>query len=92
MQTIRKGQLILIPRVTDMRNGMFRPEVVFSKGRASDIVFGDLYDCRMRAELLADMAARSAIMNMTQLSSLWSEIQRAVDGCHRHVEALASAV
>lgn len=92
MHTIRKGQLILIPRVTDMRNGMFRPEVVFSKGRASDIVFGELYDCRMRAELLADMAARSAIMNMTQLTGLWCEIQRAVEGCRRHVEALAAAV
>jgi hypothetical protein len=30
---------LLIPRVTDMRNGFFRPEVVIGDGSMSDIAF-----------------------------------------------------
>lgn len=92
VNAIKRNGLLLIPRVTDMGNGMFRPEVVYCKGRASDIVFGEMFDHKLRAQLLASLAARSAVMDGPQLRTFWTEMDRAVFGCHRHVEALAAAI
>lgn len=92
VNTISRGGLLLIPRVTDMRNGMFRPEVAWRKGRMSDIVFGEVYDNQLRAQLLAELAAGAAVMSATGLDCMWQEIGRAVHGCHGLVDALTTQV
>jgi hypothetical protein len=55
------GNPLLIPRVTDMRNGTFRPEIVIdTPGTGGDIVFMDPVDSVAEARLRAHAAVQAA--------------------------------
>lgn len=92
VKAIEKGGLLIIPRVTDMRNGFFRPEVAFSKGRASDIIFGECFENRMRAQLLATLSANAAIASAPAMETFWSEMSRAVNTCQMMIENLNTII
>ena len=92
MRIIRKADLLLIPRVTDMRNGLFRPEVAFSKGRASDIVFGGLHENKERAALPAWQAAMLATLSTAGATALWDETSRSIAACQQLAEVLAGMI
>jgi hypothetical protein len=48
--------LVLIPRLTDMRNGTFRPEVVIDDGKMGDIVLlGPMVDADAAWEYACDV-------------------------------------
>jgi hypothetical protein len=93
MLAIERGGLLLIPRVTDMRNGLFRPEVAWSKGRASDIVFGDLFECRARAETVAIQSLMVSIAcGAAEVDRLWNECARGLAACHSLSDTLLNAM
>ena len=93
MRAIERGGLLLIPRVTNMRNGLFRPEVVWSKGRASDIVFGDLFECRARAEAVSIQSLMVSIANgAAEVDRLWNECARGLAACHSMSGMLLNAL
>lgn len=66
----------VLPRVTDMRNGLFRPEVVWSNGKRSDIVFGELYDNSQRAAVMSHEAAAIALASVIGKNGRWDEWMR----------------
>ena len=89
---IYQNGLVLVPHVTDMRNGMFRPEVAWSKGSSSNIVFGELYDDEFRAKALALMTARSLVMTASAIERMRSELVRSLDNQRRLVEMLQTQI
>jgi hypothetical protein len=91
MQAIERGGLLLIPRVTDMRNGFFRPEVVYRKGKASDVVFGDVHVSYARCSSIAEHAALAAWMMSAGLGGAWDECARGLANCQRVAEVLVGS-
>jgi hypothetical protein len=59
------GTALLIPRVTDMRDGTHRPEVVIDDGAMGDIMLGmpvaTLKTARLRADSMARAAAEALV-------------------------------
>ena len=92
MIAIEDGGLLIIPRVTDMRNGLFRPEVCWSKGRASDIIFGECFSMRLRAQICASQAARLVLMTQKGADELWRETSRSIGDCKRLVDLLQASI
>ena len=91
MRRIERGGLVLVPRVTDMRNGLYRPEVAWSKGKSSDIIFGETFDNPLRASICADVAASAAVASAVGAERLWSETARSIENCKRLVEVLMAS-
>ena len=84
--------VVVASHVTDMRNGFFRPEVAFSKGKATDIFFGGLYDCRERASITAQEAATWALASMGASAALMADIERAVADAAQLAALLRDAI
>lgn len=77
-----------MPRVTDMRNGMWRPEVVWARGRHSDIVLGELYDDRLRAQITAAKAASFVTANAACADRIRQETERSLRNCNDLVQRI----
>jgi hypothetical protein len=92
VQTIERGGLLIIPRVTNMQNGFFRPEVVYSNGKHSDIVFGDLHLSRVRCASIAEHAALAAAMMSKNMGGAWDECARGLANCKRMAEILLGSL
>ena len=92
MKAISRGGLLLAPHVTDMRNGLFRPEVAYSKGKGSGILFGELHNSPIRCAIIAEQAAVAAMMTYTNQVGMWDECARALDNCQRMAEMLLGVV
>src|SRR6185312_3813901 len=75
---MKVGGVVLAPHVTDMRNGLFRSEVAFAKGKATDVFLGGLYDCRQRAGITAKEAAIWAVSSAGVSAALMADIERAI--------------
>lgn len=91
MQAIERKGLLMIPRVTDMQNGFFRPEVIWSRGKASDIVFGELHISRARCAAIAEHAALAAVMMSQKMTGAWDECSRGLANCHNIADLLMTA-
>jgi len=89
---IRKGGVVLAPHVTDMRNGLFRAEVAYSKGKATDVFVGEVYGNRLRAQITAEVAASAALMTAAGVESVWREVARALADCQALVVLLQDAI
>lgn len=90
VRTIQRNGLLLIPRVTDMRNGSYRPEVVYSNGRHSDIFFGDTHVNRFRCATIAEQSIASAILMTEGSGGFWDEPLRALENIKRVAGRLAA--
>ena len=88
MKTIASGGLLLAPHVTDMRNGFFRPEVAYSKGRGSGILFGELHTSPFRCASIAEHAALAVIMTYANQSDVWDECARGLANCQNMAQML----
>ena len=91
MRRIEHGGLVLVPRVTDMRNGSFRPEVAWSKGRTSDIIFGDTHTSMIRCMAIAEIAASASMTTGADLNAAWEECARALANCQGITDMLMTA-
>ena len=76
VETIKEGGIAVFPHVTNMQDGTFRPEVAYSKGPGSDIIFGVPLAAKAAAEFVAVQAAVLATLSDPEL--LWSEVSRLV--------------
>lgn len=92
VKRIEKGGLVILPHVTEMRNGLFRPEIAWSKGKATDIIFGEIVTTRLRAELNCWQAAVLATMSAAATANVWEETERSIAGCRRLAEMLMASI
>lgn len=67
-----------MPRVTDMRNGMWRPDVVWARGRYGDFVLGELYDNKLRAQITSAKAAEFVTANAACADRIRHETERSL--------------
>jgi hypothetical protein len=85
----------LLSRVSEVRKGLFRPEVAWANGKRSDIVFGELYDNRMRALVTAQEAAAIAMASATVGKDRWDErireAQRSFEDARRMIDCLQAS-
>jgi len=84
--------VVLAPHVTNMRNGLFRPEVAFSKGKATNIFFGGSYNNQRLAQFTADVAAGAALMTAAGAEAVWCDVARALADCQALVALLQDAI
>ena len=92
MKLVERNGVVLVTRITDMGNGLFRPEVAFSKGRASDIVFGDILKGRSRALLHTELAVAAIGASQLVLNQMGNDMNLSVSSCLDFMERLLGAV
>ena len=74
-----------------MRNGMFRPEVAWSKGRTSNIILGDTHTSMIRCMAIAEIAATASLMTNSNIGAAWDECSRALANCQGIADMLMTA-
>jgi len=89
---MKMGDVVIASHVTNMRNGLFRAEVAFSKGKATNIFLGGLYDCRQRAEITAKEAAIWAVSSVGVSAALMADIERAIADAAQMAALLRDAI
>jgi hypothetical protein len=72
---------------------MFRPEVVWSKGKISDILFGDTHASSVRCASIAEHATLAAIMMMNaNADRAWDECVKGLVNCKSMARRLVAAI